>query len=355
MELTINKNDLSDMIQKVSGSAEKDVIIEVGEKASASTSNGIISIRSESDAEIKEVGSVCVDYKKILNFSKNYKGGTVKLKSTKAGWLHIEGDRVKLRIPGTHKENWPIISFKDLENKIEADWSDIKNGIVLTEFAVGQNVAREGLLGLNIKAESGSICFTSADGHSATRYTGKSDSEFNILIPHKSALEMMKLIDDDCQVSFNENHIQIESPSIKFKSSLLGAKFMSIDKLFASRPNRVKVNRESILSDISVLDSIISIEKDPVVKFVIHDNKIDIVSQRIDTGEGDAYIDCEYQGDEISIGVNVSLFRKAVKGFGILKDDDIIIEIGTQTTPIAISSESNEKYRTLFMPVRIEW
>jgi len=355
MELTISKQNLTSSLQKISGVATDNIVISADEKVSISATNGIISIMQSCPAEIKKPGEVCIDYKRIANFAKNYTGESVTLKSTKAGWLNIEGTRVKLRVPGAHKDNWPIIKFKRPANEITADKTEIKNGIALTEFAVGQNIAREGMLGLNLKSESGNILFTSADGHMATRYSAKSDSEFNILIPHKSAVEIMKSIDDDCQIFYDENIIQFESDSIKFKTTLLGAQFPAIDKLFADRKNSIKVNRESLISFINILDSIVSIEKDPVVKFSIKENKIDILSKKMDTGDGDASIDCDYSGDEISVGVNIILLRNAIKGFGIMKEENIILNIDGQDAPILVTSESIENYRTFFMPVRIKW
>ncbi len=358
MELTVSRKDLLNSLGSVSGAIKKNVLVEVSEKLNISTTDEIISIMSSCGADIKKEGSVCVEYSRLLGFAKNYQGESIKLKATKAGWLNIEGENIKLRLPGA-KDEKPVVEFKSLDNIVKIDYNEMKNAINMTEFAVGVNKAREGLMGLNMDISSNSVVLSGADERIMARYISEVKNDFTstVLIPKKSASEIGKIVDSDSVISLSENIIQIESGSLKFKSSLLQAGFPNLNGLIdISAKNKIKVSKDPLTNLINVLLSVSTgRESLSVFKFVFGGGKIQIISQKLDTGDGDGVIDCDYTGPDIEVGVNIEFLRKAMAVINDIEDDHVFFNIKDSGSPIVLTSDSMPNYKSMIMPVRILW
>lgn len=358
MELNIKKSNFYSILNKVSGVAERHILIQAGEKLSISAEGKSLSIMVISNPEIKKEGKVCVELAKLMNFVKSYSGDDITLKSTKAGWLNVHGDKIKIRLPGVGEASYPYMNFTDLENSITIDYNDLKNAISMTSYAIGQNKARKGLTGLNMAIFSRKVIFTAGNGPTASRYKIEHESDFekDILIPENAVTEMLKIIEDGSKISFSDSKIQVESESCKFRASLLEAKFPNLDQVIdIQSPDTAKVNKSSLMSYIDMINSVASAEKEPIVKFIFSDNKLSIVSQSLDTGEGDGTIDCEYTGPENSIGINLTYLKKTISAYSQVDDECINFHIANAKSPVGITSESLPNCKSIIMPVMIKW
>ena len=358
MELTVKKEEILNSLIDISGAVDKYVLITVGKKTKLSASNDILSIESSFESEIKKVGKICVDFIKLSNFVKRYPGNEITFKESKAGWLNIQGENVKLRIPGIEESLYPVVMFSELEKKINIDKNDINKAIAMTEFAIGQNIARPGMMGLCFKITPKQIFSYSADGYIFSKYKIDGDFQINdeILIPQKTVSEIPKIFEDNAVLSFSESNIQIETSKLKFRSSLLESKFPSIDSIIdGEKPNIAKIKKDDLGSYIGMFESVISQEKDQIVKFIFENNKINIESQKLDTGEGDGLIDCEYSGEKIKIGINIIFLKKIINAHSKIKNEHILFHIKDAGSMVNVTSESLPNCITGFMPVRIKW
>lgn len=358
MELTIKRNEFYGLLNTVSGVAERHILIQADEKLSISAEGKSLSIMAISTPEIKKEGQVCVDFTKLMNFIKSYSGEDITLKSTKAGWLNVHGDKIKIRLPGVGESNYPLMNFTELESQLILDHNELKNAISMTSYAIGQNKAREGLMGLNMAVSSGKVTFSSGNMFIMARYRIDCESGFekDILIPERSVKEISKMISEGSTISFSDSNIQIESDSCKFKSSLLGAKFPNLSQVIDSpMPNIAKIDKSALMSYIDMISSVASAEKDPIVKFIFSDNKLNIVSKNLDTGDGDGTIDCEYCGSENSVGINLSYLKKIISAFSQVNDDCVSFHIADGGKPVGITSESLPNCKSVIMPVTVQW
>jgi len=358
MDLTIKRNDFHKMISTVSGVAERHILIEAEEKLNISAVGKSDSVMAISGADVNEKGRLCVDMSKLMNFVKSYSGEDLNLKSTKAGWLNIQGESVKIRLPGVGESEYPLTDFTELKNHITLDHNELKNAISMTMYAIGQNEAREGLMGLNLSVTPEKVVFTAGSGPMASRYRidHKSDFEKDILIPQRTVSEIIKVIENGSKISFSDSNIQVESESCKYKSSLLGATFPNLNS-FIDTPSQdtAKINKSDLMSYIDMINSVASAETFPVVKFVFSNGKLEIISQNLDTGQGDGNLDCEYDGPEKSIGVNLNYLKKSISVHNHVEDEEIIFHIAGVREPIGITSESLPNCKSIVMPVTIKW
>lgn len=345
MELTINKQELINGLNRVSGAVKKFVTIEAKENIVLYSMNESFSISIECECDVKNEGIISVEYQRLYGFVKNYSGKEIKLKTTKAYWLHIEGDNIKMRLPGS-AENQQLFEFKTLENVIKI--KNIKEAINKTLFAVGTSASRVAFTGMNL--DNGTI--TCANGFVIAQY--KSDFEgINILVPGKSIKEIEKFASEESILSFNSTHIQIESGGLRFKSVLLEASYPNLGTVIGvENPIKITTKKEPLENFINIIEGIMSTAQDPIVKFCFSGNKINIISQKLDTGEGDGFVECDYSGSEINIGFNITFLKKTVQSFD---DENIIFNIKDAESPVIITSNSDKNYRSAIMPVRIKW
>lgn len=351
MELKINRKELQNALQKVSGIVQKNVIIEATEKTKLSTSNQNSCIEVSCESEISKIGKVCVEFQRLFNLAKNYSGESLEFKTTKAGWLNITGQNIKLRIPGV--SDYPPVSFIPLKNTLKIDF---RTGIDLAHHATIENASRACFGGIYIVSENGRLTFTGADSFCFSRYYSKSESDTKLLMLKQTALEIEKLIDESTILYYDDSRIQLESDSVKFRSSLMQDHYPNIDILIdTEKKNVVSVDREGLNGLINIFTDIAAAEKDPVVKFIFKKGKISVESKKLDTGDGDGEIECNYQGDDVSIGINLQVLKKSMTAINQTKDEKLNFHFDNPESSIILTTESLQNYKAGLMPVRLQW
>jgi DNA polymerase III sliding clamp (beta) subunit (PCNA family) len=354
MQLKIKRKDLQSSLQKIAGIANKDVIIEAGEKTKFSALSQNSSIEVLCDSEVGEGGKVCVEFQRLENIAKNYLGEFLTLKTTQTEWLSITGDNIKLKLPGViHYEQ---VMFPTIKNRLEVDLNEFRRGVELSHHATIENAARACLSGIYIVSENGRLTFTGADSFSISRYYSKLNSDIKLLILKQTALDIHKLIDDSSVLYYDDSKIQLESDTVKLKSSLMQDHYPNVNVLIdKEKKNIVSVDRHGLNGIVNILTGIASVEKYPVVKFVFSKGSIRVESRRLNTGQGDGEIKCDYQGEEVSIGINLQVLKKTMTIINKTKDDNFYFHFDGSNSSIVLTTGSLQNYRAGLMPVRLGW
>ena len=314
--------------------------------------------------EINKPGRICVSTNKLFNLVREFRSDRIFIYATPQNWVFLTSRNSKVKLPGVDPNHFPVIEFKDLEKKIEIPGAILKSAIDLTYFAIGENESRKSLMGLNLEIiNPDKIHWTGADAYRIcqhqTKMTDQIEGSGNIIIPKKSLVEIKRIIDfsdETLLISFNDNTFQISTNKIKFKTSLIEAEYPNLNSLINTTiSNPLQVPKEDIINAVRILNTITDSDANSIMKMTIQTGKMILESQKREFGEGNDEISCDYSGKEMSIGLNIRFFLDALHIFEASNDETISINISDPGAPITLYCEEWDYFKTILMPVKIQW
>jgi len=309
-------------------------------------------------------GKICVSTGKLFNLVKELWDKHVHINSTPQNWVFLSSGNSKVMLPGVSPEHFPVVEFKDLQKTIAIPKVFLRSAIDLTYFAIGENESRKSLMGLNLEiADRDMIHWTGADSYRISQFksrlTNPVEESGSIIIPKKSLPEIKRIIEfssDTVNVSFDNNTFQILTEQIKFKTSLIEADYPNLNGLINTPAlNTLQVSKSEVISAVRLLNTLTDSDGTAIMKIILQPGKMVLESQKMEFGEGNDEISCDYSGKEISIGLNIRFFLDALQIFDSSSDVTIYLGISGPEAPISIYCDEWSNFKTILMPVRIQW
>ncbi len=326
--------------------------------------NNEIAFQGTFEAEIVNHGKVCVNTSKLFNLVREFRGNQILVDSTPQNWVFLTSENSKIKLPGVDPENFPNIEFKNLDKELRLSASSFKTAIDRTFFAIGENESRRNLMGLNLEIVSQSLIrWTGADAFRISQYVTQLEvpiqAEGNIIIPKKSLLEIKKILDfseEDIFISFDDNTFQIITPQIKFRTRLIEAEYPSLDRLINNTGlHKLILPKQDITNAVRILSTLTEGDTNSVMKLTIQEGKVLVESQKLEFGEGNDELYCDYSGEELSIGLNIRFLLDSLQAFESSSEESITINITDPETPCVLQCDEWDDFKTVLMPVRIQW
>ena len=175
MEFSISKNALQKELGFVQGVVEKkntipvlsNILIEsVGENTLRITGTDLdVTIRCETEADIKTPGSICVQARKLFDIARLLPdAAVVNFQKEENDWVSVKCQNFRSKIPGIPRENFPEVpSFKSAPMKLPAEV--FKSFVDKTIFAITQEESRYTLSGAKFILDKTGAKMVTTDGH----------------------------------------------------------------------------------------------------------------------------------------------------------------------------------------------
>lgn len=374
MKLTIRRDILLEALQiavNISPKATSNPIIHnvyletTGNSAiTIKATNHDISVVGEFDANVIEAGSICVGTSKLFNLVKELHDDIVQIESTPQNWVYLNCGHSNIKLPGIEPDKFPKIEFNQLDREFSVPPVLLKNAIDRTYFAIGENESRKNLMGLNLQILSPEIIsWKGADSFRICQFNSNLEQpialEGNIIIPKRSLQEIKRVLEfgkENVDVSFDDGVFQIFTSQVKFKTRLIEAEFPNLNRLIETPSlHIVSLSKSELLNAVRVLSTLTEGDQKSVMKMTFEEGKANLESQKLEFGEGNDVIFCDYQGAKISIGLNIRFFLEAIQSFDGLTEDSIQLCFSSPESPFIMQCEEWDNYKTVLMPVRIQW
>ena len=333
MEFVIKQSVLKDELGFVQGIVEKkstipvlsNILIEsVGENTIRIVGTDLdVTIRCEVSADIKQVGAMCVQARKLFDIVRLLEGGDVHFKKEDNDWVKLTSGKSNFRLAGVSRETFPEVpSFKSAPMKLSADI--FNHFIQNTAFAITNEQSRFTLSGAKFMIDGGAARMVTTDGHRLAFIEkklgdGATTETMDALIPKKALMELVKISRDaKGDVSFGEdaNHIYFEVSGRLLITRKLSGTFpnyeMVIPKdndktaIFDAEEMKTAIRRVSLMAD----------ERTRSVRMTIRTNEIEIGAQSSEEGEANEKVAADYTGEEVSVGFNSQYLQEFLNVVG---------------------------------------
>jgi DNA polymerase-3 subunit beta len=370
MEFSISKSALQKELGFVQGVVEKkntipvlsNILIEsVGENTLRITGTDLdVTIRCETEADIKTPGSICVQARKLFDIARLLPDAPVNFQKEENDWVSVKCQNFRSKIPGIPRENFPEVpSFKSAPMKLPAEV--FKSFVDKTIFAITQEESRYTLSGAKFILDKSGAKMVTTDGHRLAyverRDLGKNAPKetLDALIPRKTLAELTKLtasFEGEISLGSDENHIYFEVGLRLLISRRLSGQFPNYEMVMP------KGNDKSIKFDSAKLNqairrvALMADDRSHAVRFHLAPKQLQISSQNAEEGDASEVVATEYEGEETEIGFNAQYLQDFLNVIG---EGEVNFEFkdGNSQAQLRPAENGDYEYKYVVMPMRI--
>lgn len=367
MKLVLLKGHLKDALASVAGISTENQNLPILKNVLISADNGTITVCSTNleiaisyfvPGKIIEPGKITVPASTFLQIISNLTSERVNIEE-KNGVLEVKTDNYEATLQGISAEEFPIIpTIKEEKGSLSI------KGILLKE-ALSQ-VSPSAQIS-DLRPELGSLLFSfgidtlklaatdsfrlAEKTFTKTQMAVAYKDDFKLLVPLKTAQELLKILNDDEDVVLKDDgsQILIETPRFSMISRLIDGKFPDyeaiIPKDFSAKIILDSSEFVSALKLSAVFGSKIS-----EVRIKILDNKkgVQIYSQEQGLGENSSTLSAKAEGNISEISFN---WRYLLDGLRALKGKEVWIGLNEDNKPALLKVPNDSSYFYIVMPI----
>jgi DNA polymerase-3 subunit beta len=370
MEFTISKNALQKELGFVQGTVEKkntipalsNILIEsVGDTTIRILGTDLdVTLRCETEAEIKMPGSMCVGARKLFDIARVLPDAPVNFRKEENNWATVKCERSNFRIAGVDRESFPDVpSFKSAPVKLPA--SIFKTFIDRTIFAITLEESRYTLSGAKFVLDKSGAKMVTTDGHRLAYIERKelganpSKDEIDTLIPRKTLAELTKLMtsyEGEIGLGADENHIYFEVGSRLLISRTLTGQFPNYEMVMPKgNDKRAEFDSASLGQAIRRV-ALMADDRSHAIRFQLTPGSLHISSQTAEEGEARETVTTEYAGEDTEIGFNAAYLQDFLN---VMSAGAVSFEFkdGNSQAQLRPSSDDGFDYKYIVMPMRL--
>ncbi len=367
MEIRISRETILNGLQKVQGIVEAKGAMPILSHMLISTHKDGIIIKA-TDLEISTSGfypanviaegSVSLNARKLFDIVRELPSLEVHLVKEENSWVTLKCGKSKFRLPGLPAEDFPTFPEYSEEGLLEFECKSLREMIRKTFFALSPDETRQALNGLLLENENGKASMVGTDGHRLSMITrpvakAQSKEKISFVIPKTALSELLKLMEDDDSTfafSAKDNQIAFIQGRQVIVSRKIDGKFPNYKQVIPADNNlQVKVKRDDLQHALKRV-ALLADEKSKMVRFDIQKGNLTLISDTTDLGAATEEVSVDYQGDEVSIGLNAKYILDVLN---VIEDEDVVLNLKDQNSSCLITVPSDKDFLSIVMPMRL--
>jgi len=313
---------------------------------------------------IEECGSVTVAARKLLDICRALPDDAVLQFASEGEHLILRSGKSRFMLTTLPVSDFPNIEDSPFTSEFIMAQGKLKQLLSKVYFAMGQQDVRHYLNGTLLDIEQNVMKCVATDGHrlaySSINDADIGDAKFRVILPRKSVLELMRLLNADgiesAKICIGENHFRVITMDFTFTSKLINAQYPDYDKLIPRNIENTAIASREALKQALARASILSNEKFRGIRLQLDKDLLRIVANNPEQEEAEELIHLDYQGNGIEIGFNVAYLLDVVS---TIASENIRWSFSDPNAGVLIESEEEEgdggKNGSLYvvMPMRL--
>ncbi len=367
MIININRQSLVEPLKNIVGVSEQNqtmpilghVLVEIKDGVCFLTATDLeVQVSFSYDVEVTENIRITVPARKFTDILRSLEAENVTLEVTPKD-IVIKSGKSKFRVSALNPDDFPIIT-DDISDCMKIDTEALLKLVNSTSFSMGYQDARHFLNGLFIEFSKNNIAAVATDGHRlaySLRTCDLSSSEKTCIVPRKCINELKRILSSFTGINEILTEVSVSSKNIQFcmngytlLSKLVEGNYPDYNKVFPkSLPNNLKLDRLLLKSALQRL-SILSSEQFKGVKFKLTNGLLNLSTINSQQESGDEIIECDYDGEELEIGFNLSYLLETLD---VIDTQNIVIHLGGSDSGCLVTADGDETSKYIIMPMRV--
>lgn len=372
MEFNIKKTLFSVGIQKTLGIVEKKTTMPIlsnllirtqGDRIKIIAADREIWLVADYEAEIIREGDITLSARKLHEMVREIQGEIIHVSKNEKDVVILTCKKEVYRIPGIPADDYPTVEDPEGLPMYKIKGAVLGEMIRKTVFAISIDEMRKNLTGVFFETEHNSeaslIRMAATDGHRlSVMKIGVGEKDFlemekGVIIPRKGLGEIRRLVEDesgDVLMGINKGTCTLKTDHTLLKVSLIDGEYPDYRRVIpVERGIVVGVGKNTFLHALRRM-SVISSERYSGVIITLSNDRMVLNSTNPDVGEANDEIEVSYQGEERSVGYNVTYLIDAID---VIDEEWVDFEIGMAMKPAVIRAVGNENYFCIVMPLKL--
>ena len=302
--------------------------------------------------------STTISAKKFLDICRSLPENTHIDLTTNDSRVTVKGGKSRFILQSLPAADYPVMSQATnvLNTVIQLPQREFKRLLKQVEFSMAQQDIRYYLNGLLLEVNEKKLNIIGTDGHRLSFTTTELSQIFeknNIIIPRKTIIELIKLLDDsenEVNIDFTSTQVTFSFGDIKLISKVIDGKFPDYNRVIPlGHQNSFSIDRMEILLAMQRA-SILSNEKYRGIRMVLNENKLRLISTNSEQEEAEEELDITYTQDALDIGFNVTYLIDVLTN---VNHEKITFSFADANSSCLITIPNDHNYKYVVMPMRI--
>ena len=318
MKLTITQPDLLTVLTKSVGVVERkntipvlsNVKLQAAMALTVTASDMDIEVMSTEQADVTSAGETTVNADTLTSIVKKLPKSSDVTLNDDGKHLTVSAGRSNFKLATLPADTFPEMASSDYDHSgtIEAD--TLAQMFNKTKFAMSSEETRYYLNGVYMhNDDAGDLITVATDGHRLAKMTSDVDLSVSpVIVPRKTVLELVKLLDDvgTVTVETSETKLRIKGDGFTLTSKVVDGTYPDYMRVIPTRNNKTMTVCAKEFSEASARVSLVSDDRTKAVKLNVsdgvcvlsvrgaHDNAVDEVAVEYDSEAFEAGYNSKY-------------------------------------------------------------
>ncbi len=366
MQIKINREILLKPLGHVASIVERrhtlpilsNLLLEANNNAFKLTATDLeMQVSLEIPSQFKDTFATTISAKKFLDICRSLPESSEIDLQTNDSRMTVKAGKSRFNLQTLPAADYPLMS------KVSGDFIQIqisqnafKKCLRQVEFAMAQQDIRYYLNGLLLEINGDRLNFVGTDGHRlsfASMSLTKSYDKTEVIIPRKTVVELVKLLEDndeDISIEISGSQINFRFGEINLISKVIDGKFPDYNRVIPQgHRNSFTVDRQQILMAMQRA-SILSNEKYRGIRLDLQQNHLRLVSTNTEQEEAEEELEINYNGDAIDVGFNVTYLIDVLNN---IQHNEVTFALADANSSCLITNPADTDYKYVVMPMRI--
>lgn len=314
-----------------------------------------IGIISTIDAEVQEEGTISIPAKKISDIVKELPSEKISLSAKKNNQIIIKCEKSTFKMMGLPKDEFPKVPELVDKDALTLPQKLLKTMLNMTLFAVSKDETRYILTGVLFMAMESKLRLVATDGRrlaTIEKEIPKSGGLVKkVIIPVKAVSELTRILKDEGEVkiSFSENQLSFELDDTSLITRLIEGEYPNYEQVIPKQvEEKIRLNKDLFYSA-TKRASLFTTPDSQSIKLEALKNKLIISKSAQDGSESREEIDCDYNGEEMTIGFNPNYLMDVLKN---IDEEEVGFELTSPDKPGVIRAGGNS-YIYIILPMQL--
>ena len=313
-----------------------------------------VTVQTRIGATIEREGGITLPAKRLLSLVKELPNQQVELDVDDKYTASVSCGSSFYKLVGIAEEEYPKLPEFSGEVSHSIDQGVFRDMLRKTIYAASKEEARVALNSCLLNFQDGKLAVVATDGRRLALMEHEMEfpqsEEIEIVLPFKTADELIKLLDDEgaLNIKASQNQAAFEFGNLLVLTKLTDQAYPNFRQVIPQSPDeRVALEREALLNAVRRV-SLLTSEQSNDVRMTFGKNRLELVTVTPDVGEAREKLPVKYDRKEITISFNSSYLIDPLKA---LDGDEVYIEFTDEFSPGLLKADIPFLY--VIMPLRI--
>lgn len=364
MKISCLRTDLANAVSNVSRAVsakasipalEGILIKSYGNKMNISGYNLEIGITTDIDATVQNEGEIVVSAKLFLDIVRRLPEEIVMIETDERMVTYITCGQVDYQIVGMSSVEYPDLPTFEQTDGITVKAKTLREMIRQTVYAVSENTAKPIYTGSLFEIKNGLFKIVAVDGYRMAIRTEAvdSDSDNKFVVPGKTQLEVLKLLnddDDDVQIIIGQRHITFKVNNYRVISRLIEGTFLDYKTTIpVETRTEVVINTRILIESVERMSLLNNERIQSPVRCNFSDDEIRL-SCASAVGRANDVISVSIMGEPVEIGFNNRYLLDALKN---TDTDEIKLVLNGPLSPMIVKPVKGDSFLSIVVPMRL--